>query len=103
MSTGQRGLRYAGRKTLIGLVVALLLGGLVAADRAGLFHLPGNTDGPAHAGSTQEQIRQDLATFDGKSFRVSHVSDGDTLDVSVPGEHAYAQRIRLLGVDSPCT
>lgn len=103
MSTGQRRMRYAGRKTLIGVIVALVLGGLVAADRAGLFHLPGGSGGGARSGSESEQIARDLETFDGKSFRVVHVADGDTLSVEVPGEHAYAQAIRLLGVDTPET
>jgi endonuclease YncB( thermonuclease family) len=90
LSYPQRRLRYAGRKLLAALVLALVGGGIVAGDRFGLF---GRAKTPDHE------------KYDGKTFRVSHVADGDTLDVDVRDEvrgHATT-RIRLWGVDSPYT
>ena len=65
----------------MGLVIALVL-----ADRAGLF-------GRAPKG--------DVATYDGRTFRVARVIDGDTLDVDVPDGGRSLTRIRLWGVDTP--
>ena len=93
-SPQQRRWRYAGRKSLLVVLVTLVAGALVTADRMGFF----NRGAPAQGAGGD-----DLPTFDGKSFLVSHVSDGDTIDVHVPGPHPYDQRVRLLGVDTPET
>ncbi len=88
MSQSQRRLRYMGRKSLVGLLLALLLGGLVAADRAGMF---GRRPTP------------DIEKYDGKSFTVVKPVDGDTFDIDAPdGPHSHT-RIRLWGVDTPET
>ncbi len=81
-------MRYTGRKGLAALLIVAVLAGLGIADRRGWF---GRTEEP------------DFAKYDGKSFLVPHVSDGDTLDVDVPdGTHQHT-RIRLWGVDTPET
>lgn len=84
----QHRMRYTGRKGLAALLIVAALGGLAIADRCGWF---GRSEQP------------DFAKYDGKTFRVPHVSDGDTLDVDIPdGRHPHT-RIRLWGVDTPET
>jgi len=84
----QRRLRYASRKAVVAAIAAVVLIGLVACDRMGLF------------GRQQES---DPVKYDGKSFKVARVVDGDTLDVDIPdGRHQHT-RIRLWGVDTPET
>lgn len=86
LSIFQHRMRYTGRKGLLALLVLAVLGGLGLADRQGWF---GHADQP------------DLAKYEGKTCRVVHVSDGDTLDVDIPdGSHGHT-RIRLWGVDTP--
>ncbi len=86
LSTFQHRMRYTGRRGMLALLILAVLGGLGVADRQGWF---GRSDPP------------DLAKYDGKTFRVVHVSDGDTLDVDIPdGSHPHT-RIRLWGVDTP--
>lgn len=90
LTASQRRGRYARRKLLGWLLAAAVVGVLVAADSLGVF---GRAPTP------------DLDRYDGKTFRVVKVVDGDTLDVDVPdarGGHA-ATRIRLWGVDTPET
>lgn len=72
------------------LVLALLAAGFVSADRFGLF-------GRAPA--------KDHEKYDGKTFRVVHVVDGDTLDVEATDEvrRHPTTRIRLWGVEGPHT
>lgn len=97
---GQRRFRYGSRKAILGAIVLLFAGGLMTADRMGFFG--GGRPfrgGRPHRGAVDD----DRATFDGRSFVVTRVSDGDTLDVHVPGDHPYDQRVRLLGVDTPET
>ena len=86
----QRRLLGLRRRTVLLLLVAGVVGGLVLADRAGLF-------GRAPAG--------DLGTYHGQTFRVTRVVDGDTLDVDCPDATARRKttRIRLWGVDTPET
>ncbi|MFB3892293.1 MAG: thermonuclease family protein [Phycisphaerae bacterium] len=100
LSPSGRRMRYVGRKSLIAIIFAALLGTFVAADRMGVF-------GRGQHGRTRaprsESVAEDLATFDGRKFKVVHVVDGDTIDIDVPGPHAYCQRIRLIGVDTPET
>ncbi len=67
---------------VVTLMVALLL---VLADRGGLLVDAGD----------------EFARYDGQTFVVTRVIDGDTLDVDTPdGDERYT-RIRLWGVDTP--
>jgi len=87
----QRRLLYLGRKGRYGAGVALVLLALFAADRLGLFGRP------------ERLARGDAERYDGKSFLVVRVTDGDTLDVDVPDGKFSRTRIRLWGVDTPET
>ena len=71
-------------------VIALLviIAGLVLADRLGVF-------GRAPKG--------DAAKYHEKTFHVTHVVDGDTLDVDLPDGAYPRTRVRLWGVDTPET
>ncbi len=64
------------------LVVALLL---VLADRGGLLVDAGD----------------DFARYDGKTFAVTRVIDGDTLDIDVPDGDERTTRLRFWGIDTP--
>ena len=90
LSDPQRRLRYGGRKLLVLLLAAALVGGVHVADRFGVF---GRARTPDHE------------KYNGKVFRVVHVVDGDTLDVEIRDEvrRKPATRIRLWGVDTPET
>lgn len=63
----------------------LLLIALMIADRQGLLLYQGD----------------DMARYDGKSFRVSRVIDGDTLVIAAPDGEARVTRVRLWGIDTP--
>jgi micrococcal nuclease len=90
-------LRLLRRRRRLTVVVAAALGFLAAAailDRAGLLARWGllrPAEPHVDAG--------DRAAFDGKSFIVRQVLDGDTLDVA-PAEGGPATRVRLLGIDA---
>jgi endonuclease YncB( thermonuclease family) len=58
---------------------------LVLADRGGLLLYRGD----------------DLARYDGRTFRVTRVIDGDTLDLDAPDGNDRYTRVRLWGVDTP--
>jgi len=81
-----RFLRGRGRRrwtyTAITLLVALLL---MWVDRAGLLLGSGG----------------DMARYNGKTFTVVRVIDGDTLDIDAPDGSERTTRIRLWGVDTP--
>jgi len=85
---GRRRLRYAGRKLLAAAVLAAVAAGLVAADRLGIF---GRAPKP------------DAEKYDGGSFCVARVIDGDTIDLDVPDGRHGTTRVRLWGVDTPET
>jgi micrococcal nuclease len=88
LTPAQRRLRYATRSIATAIALAAAVAGAVLADRAGLWSRP---SGP------------DWDQYEGKSFRVINVVDGDTLDVdAIDGTHAHT-RIRLIGVDTPET
>ncbi len=90
LSPTQRRRRYALRRALAIATAVVILAALVLADYAGLF-------GVAPSG--------DVETYDGGTYRVTHVVDGDTLDVDVR-DTVMGQpttRIRLWGVDTPET
>jgi len=70
------------------LLLAVAAGLLIAADRLGLF---GRRPAP------------EAETYDGKTFAVVRVIDGDTLDVDRPDGDYPQTRVRLWGVDTPET
>lgn len=45
----------------------------------------------------------DVAKYHGRTFTVTNVVDGDTVDVNAPDGQAAHTRIRLLGIDAPET
>ena len=82
--------RYRRRRVLVSIVAAAVLVGLIALDRLGVFGRPA-------AG--------DFETYHGKTFRVTRVIDGDTLEIDHPDRRNghRTTRIRLWGVDTPET
>jgi len=60
-------------------------------------------------GSLRQYIRQstypagDWQKYHGKTFTVTEVIDGDTLDIDIPDGESANTRIRLIGVDTPET
>ena len=87
----QRRQRYAARRIGWVLAAAMVMLGLYAGDRLGLF------------GLAPKPVGEDYVRYNDKSFRVVHVVDGDTLDVDEPDGAKPATRIRLWGVDTPET
>ena len=81
VSSQLRRRRVVRRFTFAGLLVLALSAVL---DRSGAFRYAGD----------------DWRTFDHKSFVVTHVADGDTLNVRAPGGGGET-RVRLLGIDTP--
>ncbi|MCP4377315.1 MAG: hypothetical protein GY794_14205 [bacterium] len=100
--------RYTRRKMMGYLAAVLIAALMVLCDRFGVF---GHRPAPAPRGyhpSAAEVARNSAAdwkAYHARSFRVTHVVDGDTLDVDIPdnvmGENST--RIRLWGVDTPET
>lgn len=80
-----RRIRRRGTAFALFLAAAVFIG---LADRAGWF------------GRRQES---DLPRYNGKTFTVTHVVDGDTLDINLPDDAQPYTRIRLWGVDTPET
>ncbi len=72
------------RRHIIAAAVAIALLALALADRAGWL-LAGD----------------DLRRYDGRSFRVTRVIDGDTIDIAAPDGDSPTTRIRLWGIDTP--
>jgi micrococcal nuclease len=90
---------YAMSRRTIAAVTALCLLALATAvwldnGKAPLIQLPKTED---------EQILCDFAKYDGKSFLVVNVVDGDTIDINIPDGKYEHTRIRLWGVDTPET
>ena len=73
------------RRRWLTMVIAAVLAMLVVYGRC--------TTGPAP--------RNDRARYHDRSFRVSRVVDGDTLDIDAPDGDKSVTRIRLWGVDTP--
>lgn len=71
------------RPLSLAILTALLI--LAALDRTGRLRPSGD----------------DYTRYHGQAFRVTHVADGDTLDVDAIDGGRRATRIRLLGVDTP--
>lgn len=86
----QRRLRYAARRAGWLGIILLIVAGAMLADKQKLF---GRRSSP------------DFPTYNGQSFRVTHVVDGDTFDVEGggPAGPVGPTRVRLLGVDTPET
>jgi endonuclease YncB( thermonuclease family) len=91
LTGSQRRQRYAARRVGWVLAAAMVMLGLYAGDRLGLF------------GRLPKPVGEDYVRYNDKSFRVVHVVDGDTLDVDEPDGGKPATRIRLWGVDTPET
>ena len=77
--------RRAQKRVVLSVVAVVGLCLLIAADRAGLLLHPGD----------------DMQRFDGKTFRVTRIVDGDTLHVRDMNETSGSTRVRLWGVDTP--
>jgi endonuclease YncB( thermonuclease family) len=81
------------------LVCVILLLALVAIfDRT--FHTARQRTKPAAANRSNPA---DNSKYNGKSFLVVKVVDGDTIDINVPDANYPHTRIRLWGVDTPET
>lgn len=78
-------LRQRRRRVAVTLVAVALLAGLIVADRSGWLLYAGD----------------EVGEYDGRTFRVVRVIDGDTLDVAVPDGASPTTRIRLWGIDTP--
>ena len=91
LTAEQRRRRYFLRRATAAVLAVLLLAAIFAGDRIGLFGTVFAPQGP------------DYARYDDKTFHVSHVVDGDTLDIDVPDGKKPYTRIRLWGVDTPET
>ena len=100
--------RYTRRRAL-GYALSLLIATmLILGDRMGVFgNRPEPKSGPYRPDSAAvaRNNASDLRTYQGKSFKVTRVVDGDTLDVAVRDEvlGKDSTRIRLWGVDTPET
>ncbi len=88
LTSRQRRRRYTVRKLTPFALLVMIISGLVFADSMGLF---GFADRP------------DMEKYDGRSFKVVNVVDGDTLYINIPDGKYDTTRIRLLGVDTPET
>jgi len=82
----RRAIRYLVTRLLTVLAIAAGITGLIVADRAGVFGV---------------RPEGDFQKYDGRTFRVVKVIDGDTLDVDVPDGQWDDTRVRLWGVDTP--
>jgi len=81
-------------------MAVMVLVGLVAGDRLGLF---GRKPAPKLTPSAASS--HDWETYDGQTFRVSRVVDGDTIILDRPDgvTNHKDTRVRLWGVDTPET
>ena len=84
----QRRLRYALRRAVLLAAGVLLVGGLLVADRLGVFGLAPPPD---------------AEKYDGQTFTVQRVVDGDTLELATPDGREATTTVRLWGVDTPET
>jgi len=100
--------RYT-RRRAIGYVAAMLMvAGLIVGDRLGVFgHRPASKQRGYRpdAAAVARNNASDMRTYHGKSFKVTNVVDGDTLDIGIGDEvlGKSVTRIRLWGVDTPET
>jgi endonuclease YncB( thermonuclease family) len=91
LSVSQRRVRYSIRRLAVALLAVALGAGIYGGDKAGLF------------GTRPAPVGEDHVRYQGKSFRVVHVVDGDTVDIDAPDAGRATTRIRLWGVDTPET
>jgi endonuclease YncB( thermonuclease family) len=90
----------------VGYVAAMLIvAGLIVGDRMGVFGRPKQSEYRPDAATIARNNTADRRTYHDKSFKVTGVVDGDTLDVDVRDEvlGKRSTRIRLWGVDTPET
>jgi len=59
--------------------------------------------GRGHPGSeSEDRVRAfDLERYHGRTFTVSNVVDGDTIDIDAPDGEYERTRVRLCGIDTP--
>ena len=86
LTAGNRKMRYAARKAATAVAILLFAGAMILADRMGVF-----------GGAPQS----DFVAYDGKTFRVVGVIDGDTLEIDARDRNKPYTRVRLWGVDTP--
>ncbi len=67
------------------LGIGVMLSGLIAADRGGGWLKPAS----------------DWAVYEGQSFQVTKVIDGDTIEIAHPDRGWPTTRVRLWGIDAP--
>jgi len=91
LTSSQRRQKYALRRVGWVLATAAVLLAIYLGDQHGIFGRPGRQTGA------------DYTRYNGKSFQVTHVVDGDTIDVDEPDRGGPATRVRLWGVDTPET
>jgi endonuclease YncB( thermonuclease family) len=101
VSKRQSGRRYAISRlnrtliVLLCLLIAFIFGWLDHTQKNWRPALPIKTESRVKAGDTEK--------YQGKTFTVIYVVDGDTIDINIPdGQYDYT-RIRLWGVDTPET
>jgi endonuclease YncB( thermonuclease family) len=93
----------------MGYVAAMLIvAGLIAGDHLGVFGRRPATKPGLYRPDAETLARNnaaDMRTYHNKSFKVTRVVDGDTLDVDIRDEIQGKEftRIRLWGVDTPET
>ena len=81
-----------------------LLSGLSLLVLAVLVWLDHNVVTPTRTESLplqQQGSDQDFARYDGKTFTVVRIVDGDTLHLNVPDANRPTTTVRLLGIDAP--
>ena len=88
LTAAQRKARRVLRKLVVLLIVGCVAAGLISVDRFVFFG---------------KRRPNDLQRYHNKTFHVSHVVDGDTLDVAISDEWKShpRTRLRLWGVDTP--
>ena len=86
------------RRTTIIVACVSLAAVLVWLDRTKIS--PQRQSTPA---GLQQQSQRDFEKYDGRTFAIVNVVDGDTIDIDVPDGKYNHTRIRLWGVDTPET
>ncbi|MBN2270647.1 MAG: thermonuclease family protein [Sedimentisphaerales bacterium] len=76
---------------------------LCAAFVVWLDHGPLRQTWQTYPGTQSQLATDDFAKYHGKTFTVTKVIDGDTLDIDVPDGKSDHTRIRLWGIDTPET
>jgi micrococcal nuclease len=91
--------RVLARRRRLRLLLATGLGlllGLVILDHSGLLHRWGLLRPVGLRGYAGD----DHAAFEGRTYVIRHVFDGDTVEI-IPPAGGPATRVRLLGIDAP--